>query len=247
MSESGLTASAPFTGSTAPVRRVLVVEDHPIFRHGIVALIEEESDFSVCAQAESSAQALALMREHNPDVVLMDISLPGTNGVELIKMIKAENPGLPILVLSMHPESLYALRVLRAGALGYIMKAAGAASIVEGLHKVLRGELHVSPDFRERLIFQAVQASGVGDKSPVDILSPREREVLELVGRGFSTRDIGSQLNMGTKTVETHRGHIRQKLGFRDSGEMIRFAVEWVSQEDPSATTSESMPGFSAS
>lgn len=215
----------------AAKRRVLIVDDHPVFRHGMAALINAESDLSVCGEADSSPSALDAMRTLLPDVALLDISLPGTNGIELIKLIKAEQPKLPLLMLSMHDESLYALRALRAGASGYVMKAEALTHVLDALRKVLVGEIYVSPRLSERLIFQAIQSPDAGSGSPVDRLSDRELEVLELLGRGFGTKEIAGELHLSVKTIETHRAHIKEKLGFRDAGEMIRFAIDWVAQE----------------
>lgn len=221
-------SSAP---STANKHRVLIVDDHPVFRHGITALINAEPDLCVCGEASNSPTALEAMRTLKPDIALLDISLPGTNGIELIKLMKAEQPKLPILILSMHDESLYALRALKAGALGYIMKAEALTHVLDALRKGLKGELYVSPRLSERLIFQAIHSPEGGNGSPVDRLSDRELEVFQFLGRGMGTREIASQLHLSVKTIETHRAHIKEKLDFRDAGEMVRFAVEWVSQQ----------------
>lgn len=229
MSESKSPKGADTPPSTK--RRVLIVDDHPVFRHGISALINAEADLVVCGEASSSPSALDAMRNLDPDVALLDISLPGTNGIELIKLMKAEHPKLPLLMLSMHDESLYALRALKAGALGYVMKAEALTHVLDALRKVLKGEIYVSPRLSERLIFQAIQSADGGSGSPVDRLSDRELEVLELLGRGFGTKEIASELHLSVKTIETHRAHIKEKLGFRDAGEMVRFAIDWVAQE----------------
>lgn len=226
-----MSAPKPQKNSPSEKRRVLVVDDHPVFRHGISALINAEDDLIVCGEGSSSATALDAMRTLKPDVALLDISLPGTNGIELIKLMKAEEPKLPLLMLSMHDESLYALRALRAGALGYVMKAEALTHVLDALRKVLKGEVYVSPRLSERLIFQAIQSVDGGMGSPVDKLSDRELEVLELLGRGFGTKEIASELHLSVKTIETHRAHIKEKLGFRDAGEMVRFAIDWVAQE----------------
>ncbi len=222
-------------GGSSPVlskkRNVLIVDDHPVFRHGIASLINAEPDLHVCGEASTSPLALDAMRRLKPDVALLDISLPGTNGVELIKLMKAEQPKLPLLVLSMHDESLYALRALRAGALGYVMKAEALNHVLNALRKVLKGEVYVSEKFSERLIFKAIQSIDGGLGSPVDKLSDRELEVLELLGRGFGTREIANELHLSVKTIETHRAHIKEKLGFKDAGEMVRFSIDWVAQE----------------
>jgi len=225
------TRNSPSAETAATRHRVLIVDDHPVFRHGIVALINGESDLEVCGDASDSRSALDAMRRLEPDVALVDISLPGTNGIELVKLMKAERPKLPILMLSMHDESLYALRALRAGALGYVMKAEALSQVLSGLRKVLKGEIYVSPKFSEQLIFKAVQSIDGGMGSPVDKLSDRELEVLELIGQGFSTRDIAEKLHLSVKTIETHRAHIKEKLDFKDASEMVRFAIDWVAQE----------------
>jgi DNA-binding NarL/FixJ family response regulator len=214
-------------------KRVLVVDDHVVVRKGIAALLGEEGGFAVCAEAENAPQALDAMRQSDPDVALVDISLPGTNGIELTKAMLAERPKLPILVFSVHDESLYALRALRAGAKGYLMKTEGVAQIIAALRKVLAGELYVSSRFGERLVFQAVQASnGSLPASPVDSLSDRELEVLHHLGKGHGTREIAMNLNLSVKTIETHRAHIKEKLGAKDSDEMVRFALDWVALEE---------------
>ncbi len=212
-------------------RRILIVDDHPVFRHGIGALISAEKDLTVCGEAESAPAALEAMRRLKPDLAMLDISLQGTNGIELIKLMRAEQPRLPVLMLSMHDESLYALRALRAGAKGYVMKAEAPTQVLAALRKVLLGEIYVSPRFSERLVFKAIQSLEGGMGSPVDKLSDRELEVLQLLGKGFGTREIANELHLSVKTIETHRAHIKEKLGFKDAGEMVRFAIDWVAQE----------------
>ena len=206
-------------------RRVLIVDDHPVFRHGITALINAESDLVVCGEASSSPSALEAMRALQPDVALLDISLPGTNGIELIKLMKAEKPNLPLLMLSMHDESLYALRALRAGALGYVMKAEALTHVLAALRKVLKNEIYVSPEFSQRLIFQAVQSVEGGMGSPVDKLSDRELEVLEMLGRGLGTKGIASELHLSVKTIETHRTALMAKLDLHDVAGLVRYAI----------------------
>jgi len=214
-------------------KRILVVDDHAVVRKGIAALLTEEGGFSVCGEAENAPQALEIMRQADPDVALVDISLPGTNGIELTKAMLAERPKLPILIFSVHDESLYALRALRAGAKGYLMKTESVSQIVAALCKVLAGEIYVSSRFGERLVFQAVQApNGSMPSSPVDSLSDRELEVLHHLGKGHGTREIAMNLNLSVKTIETHRAHIKEKLGAKDSDEMVRFALDWVALEE---------------
>jgi DNA-binding NarL/FixJ family response regulator len=212
-------------------RRVLIVDDHPVFRHGITAMINAEADLNVCGEAGSAPLALEALRRLQPDIVLVDISLPGTNGIELLKSMRAEFPKLPMLVVSMHDESLYALRALRAGALGYVMKAEALDLILVAIRKVLQGEPYLSPKFSDKLVFKAIRSMDEGLGSPVDKLSDRELEVLNLMGRGFGAQDIANELHLSVKTIETHRAHIKEKLGFNDSKEMVRFSIEWVAQQ----------------
>lgn len=212
-------------------KRILIVDDHPVFRHGIAALITAEKNLAVCGEADSAPAALEAMRRLKPDLAMLDISLQGTNGIELVKLMRAEQPRLPIIILSMHDESLYALRALRAGARGYVMKGEAMSHVLTALRKVLAGDIYVSPRFSERLVFKAIQSLEGGMGSPVDKLSDRELEVLQLLGRGFGTREIANELHLSVKTIETHRAHIKEKLGFKDAGEMVRFSIEWVAQE----------------
>jgi DNA-binding NarL/FixJ family response regulator len=219
-------------GRSTTTKRILVVDDHPILRRGVTALIADEHDMFVCGEAETAPGALEVMRTCKPDLALIDVSMPGTNGIELIKLMLAEQPRLAILMLSMHDESLYALRALRAGAKGYVMKSEAMGSVIGAIREVLNGGIYVSPRFSERLVFKAIQSLDGGMGSPVDQLSDREIEVLRLLGRGFATREVASELNLSIKTIETHRAHIKEKLGFKDAGEMIRFAIDWVAQEE---------------
>jgi DNA-binding NarL/FixJ family response regulator len=197
----------------------------------MAAMIAAEKDLAVCGEADSAPAALEAMRRLKPDLAMLDISLQGTNGIELVKLMRAEQPRLPILMLSMHDESLYALRALRAGARGYVMKGEAMTHVLAALRKVLSGDIYVSPRFSERLVFKAIQSLEGGMGSPVDKLSDRELEVLQLLGRGFGTREIANELHLSVKTIETHRAHIKEKLGFKDAGEMVRFAIDWVAQE----------------
>ncbi|MGB8167406.1 MAG: response regulator transcription factor [Chthoniobacteraceae bacterium] len=208
--------------------RILIVDDHPIFRHGIGQLLARVPGITICGQAENAQSALESMRQHKPAVVLLDVSMPGTNGIELIKLMLAEQPRLIILMLSMHDESLYALRALRAGAKGYVMKQQAMENVLDALRKVINGGIYVSPQFSEKLIFKAIKGSDSDLGSPVDNLSDRELEVLHHFGRGKTTRGIAETLHLSVKTIETHRAHIKEKLGFKDADEMVRFAVEWV-------------------
>jgi DNA-binding NarL/FixJ family response regulator len=226
---SQLAHSAPIAASSdsQSAFRIVVVDDHAVFRHGLGLLIDGESDFSVCGEAESAADALTRVQELGPDIVITDFSLGGTNGIELVKSLKANDPDLMVIMLSMHEDPLYALRALRAGANAYVMKQEGATNVLVALRAVTQGEVYVSPRFREHLSFQPLQSPNSAQSSPIDRLSQREREVLQHLGAGESTREIAEALQLSIKTVETHRAHIKDKLNFRDSREMVRFAIEW--------------------
>jgi len=216
---------------TAAKKKIFLVEDHPIFRRGLMQLINNEADLEVSGEVDSAPQAVSRLRERAADAAVLDISLQGTNGLELIKQIRAEHPVLPILVLSMHDETVYALRALRAGANGYLMKGEAPDTVLSGLRKVLLGEVAVSPQFGEQLIYRVVQSGRAGEPSPIDALTDRELEILDLVGRGRSSRQIAADLHLSTKTVESHRLHIKDKLGLKSAAELVRFGVEWVNRE----------------
>ncbi len=216
------------TDPASTPKRLLIVDDHPVFRHGIAQLLRKLPEVTVCGEAENAQTALQAMRHLQPDVALIDISMPGTNGIELIKLMLAERPTLIILTLSMHEESLYALRALRAGAKGYVMKEQVIENVLDALRKVIAGGIYVSPKFSERLVFKVIHGSNNDVGSPVDNLSDREVEVLQHFGRGKGTREVAEALRLSVKTIETHRAHIKEKLGFKSADEMVKFAVEWV-------------------
>ncbi len=224
--------SAPAKDSAPPrPKRILIVDDHPVFRKGVAQIIAQEEDLTVCAEADGAVSALDAMRRLKPDIVLLDILLKGSNGIEIIKLMRAEEPRLPILMLSMHDEGVYALRALRAGASGYIMKAEAPANMIGAIRKVLAGDIYVSASMAQQLVRKAIH-SDAGDGSALDALSDRELEVFSLIGRGFSTSEVASDLRLSIKTIETHRAHIREKLGIKTGGELVRFALEWVAREN---------------
>lgn len=211
-------------------KRILIVDDHPIFRQGVAQIIQHEPDMIVCAEAETCEQALAALAHEPPDLVILDIMLKGASGLELVKWIKAEYPEVPTFVLSMHDETFYAERALRAGARGYVMKEEASRQVMTAIRKVLAGELYVSPSIGFHIVQKFLDGEECSPRSPVEMLSDRELEVLELIGRGFGTRQIATKLYLSIKTIESHRAHIKNKLGFKTAPEMVRFAVEWVNQ-----------------
>ena len=209
-------------------KRIVIVDDHPLFRKGLEDLIHSEGSFAVCGEAGNAAEAMELIRKLNPDLAIVDLSLPGANGIELIKNTRAEFPKLPILVLSMHDESLYALRALRAGAEGYVMKHEAMANVIQAIREVFNGRPYLSPAMAAQVITKFAHRNAEGAADPVERLSDRELEILELIGKGNEVRQIAKQLHLSPKTVETHRAHIKDKLDLKNSREVARFAVQWV-------------------
>ena len=209
-------------------RAVLIVDDHPLFRKGVVQLLNEEPDIEVRAQAGNSNEALDAIRRHQLDLAVVDITLEGSmNGIELMKSIRAEQPRLPVLILSMHDETLYAERALRAGARGYVMKREALDQFITAVRTVLEGEIFISPLMSNRLIYDHIHG-GEYTRSPIDRLSDRELEVLQLIGKGHDVRDIAKGLRLSAKTVEAHRAHIKEKLNLANAREVTRFAANWL-------------------
>ena len=210
--------------------RILIVDDHPMIREGLRALISRERDLIVCGEAETAGQALDAVANLKPDLVLADITLPGRNGIELIKDICALQHAMLILVISMHDESLYAERVLRAGARGYIMKQESGPTMMQAIRQVLAGRIYLSDKMSAQIL---EYAAGKRTKaSPIERLSDREWEVFQLIGRGKSTIQIAEELHLSTKTVEAHRAHVKKKLDLRTMPELISFASRWVETQD---------------
>jgi DNA-binding NarL/FixJ family response regulator len=210
--------------------RILIVDDHPMMREGLRTLISREHDLAVCGEAETAGQALDAVANLKPDLVLADISLPGRSGVELIKDICALQPAVLILVISMHDESLYAERVLRAGARGYIMKQESGPTMIQAIRQVLAGRIYLSDKMSARILENV--AGKRAKASPIERLSDREFEVFQLIGRGKSTVQIAEELHLSTKTVEAHRAQVKAKLDLRNMPELISFASRWVETQD---------------
>jgi len=218
--------------------KVLIVDDHPIVRQGLSELINHEKDLAVCAQAEDATEAMIAIKSAKPDVAVVDISLKEKNGVELIKDIKAQYPNLPVLVLSMHDESLYAERALRAGARGYIMKHEATDKVVTGIRAVLDGQVFVSDKMAARMVYKLV-GGGASSGSAIDNLSDRELEVFNLIGRGLGTRQIAEKLYLSIKTIETYRSHIKEKLSLASAGELLQYAIQWANSQDKNVPDSQ--------
>src|SRR5436190_7794413 len=207
-------------------KRLVIVDDHPLFRKGLQELIHSDDSFAVCGEAGSASEAMDVIRKLQPDLVIVDLSLPGANGIELIKNIRAEYQKLPVLILSMHDESLYALRGLRAGAQGYVMKQEALENVIIAIREVLAGRPYLSHEMSAKLITNF--ASGNSQVNPTDKLSDRELEILELIGKGRDVREIAQALHISDKTVEDHRAHIKEKLNLKNARQVTRFAVQWL-------------------
>lgn len=221
--------ASPRTPTTAQRKdRIYLVEDHPVTREGFAQLLNFQRDLEVCGQAGIAAQALTEIAVLNPDLVIVDISLAGTSGIELIKDLVSRHPILKILVLSMHDESLYAERALRAGARGYVMKQAATEHVMAAIRHVLGGGVYLSERMRNHLLLHVVGRLSAAGASDLDRLSDRELEVFQLIGEGRTTAQIGASLHLSVSTVETYRAHIKEKLRLRNATELVQHAVDWI-------------------
>jgi DNA-binding NarL/FixJ family response regulator len=214
----------------ANAKKILLVDDHPVLRKGLVRLIDAKDEFAVCGEASTAIDAMALIRELKPDLVIVDIGLPGTSGIELTKTIRAEFPDMPVLILSMHEEALYATRALRAGAMGYIVKQDAIDNIAAALREALSGRRYLSPVIAAQLQHNGPGAQSRPADDPVSVLTDREFEIFELIGKGHEVREISEALGVSPKTVETHRTNIKGKLGLKNARQVARMAVQWLSQ-----------------
>jgi DNA-binding NarL/FixJ family response regulator len=226
------TARLDANNLTALKRRVLIVDDHPLMRQGLAQLINQQPDLEVCGEAEDVPQAIRQTSELKPDVVIVDLSLKGSDGIELIKSLHVQYAQLPILVLSMHDEALYAERALKAGAWGYIMKQEATNQVLNALRRVLAGEIHVSQSVSSRIVQGIVGGSGISKRSPLERLSDRELDVFCKIGRGAATKQIAAELHLSVKTIETHCAHIKEKLRLQSQRELVQHAIRWVIQHE---------------
>lgn len=211
--------------------RILIVDDHALVRHGLTQLISHEPDLDVCGDAEDASQALLAVEQTAPDLVIVDISLKESNGIDLIKRLRAHHPHIKILVSSMHDESLYAERALHAGALGYITKQQATDTVIDAIRQVLKGEVYLSPAMTSQLLHRLGGHGRDFEENAVARLSDRELEVFEMIGHGLATRQIAERLHLSIKTIETHREHIKEKLNLANGAELARHAVRWVLEE----------------
>ncbi len=218
--------------STPNKKKILVVEDHPLFRAMLVQLIDKELEMEVCGEADNIKDAMAIIERTCPDAAIVDLTLHGSSGLELIKDLKARKIRLPVLVLSMHEENLYAERVLRAGAKGYISKNEAPAEVVAAIRKVTAGRIYMSERITGTILERVGTADKAMDPSGMDLLSDREIEVFQLIGRGLNSREIAERINLGESTVESYRSRIKGKLGIRNAAELYQRAVQWVTERN---------------
>jgi len=208
--------------------RVFIIDDHPVVREGLTRLINQETDLAVCGEAAEARRALVDIGALKPDLTIIDITLPGMDGLELIKSLKARYPDLRVLVLSMHDETFFAERALRAGANGYVMKQVGTEVLIEAIRRVLAGDIFVSNYITKKIVRQFKAGAKGGISSPVELLSDRELAVFQLIGTGYNTRKIAEALSLSVKTIESYRANIKQKLQLESSADLLMYAVEWV-------------------
>jgi len=208
--------------------KILIVDDHPILRKGLAMVINQEQDLVVAGEAEDAQAALKMIDSVNPDLAIVDLSLPGIDGIELIKTMKLKYKDLPSLVVSMHDESIYAERALRAGARGYIMKQEAVEKVLVAIRRVVKGEIFVSDKITTKMLETLILSDDKKVSSPVDLLSNRELTVFRLIGQGFKTSQIASELHLSVKTVESYRSHIKDKLKLDTGTDLMKYAIQWM-------------------
>ena len=208
--------------------KILIVEDHPIFRMGMTQLINREKDMEVCGDAVDVASAMILIEKYSPDLVVVDLSLKNSNGIDLVKEISAQYPNISCLVLTMHDESLHAERCIMAGAKGYIMKEEASTSVVGAVREILSGNLYVSPTIMSHILNKFRKQPAVLHESPLKKLTDREMEIFQFIGKGHASGEIARHLNISVKTIGTYRERIKNKLNLKHSGKLVRHAVIWV-------------------
>ncbi len=220
------------TAKSPAKHRILLVDDHPITRQGVTVLINGECDLEVVGEADSAPSAIAFLQKQPADLAVIDITLKTTNGVELMKHIRVLAPDMPVLVMSMHDESLYAERAMRAGARGYIMKQEASRNVLTAIRTVLSGELYLSDKMKERMLYRIVSNRKEKVGFSMDTLSDREMEVFQLIGNGYSTRQIAEKLNLSVKTIDSYREHLKLKLQLETGKDLVRYAIQWMKSEN---------------
>jgi DNA-binding NarL/FixJ family response regulator len=211
----------------AAKKTVLVVDDHPLMRQGLALLINQQQDMEVCGEAEEAQAAMQAISQRRPDILVLDISLNGPDGLELLKNIRASDPLLPVLILSMHDEAIYAERALRARANGYIMKQEATEKVLIAIRRILNGDLYLSDRMSNKMLQQFIGGAPSMIQSRIAALSDRELEVFRLIGEGRATRKIADELHLSVKTVETYQSHLKEKLALRSGRELIQHAIQW--------------------
>jgi DNA-binding NarL/FixJ family response regulator len=222
---------AKFANAVKNKHKIFLVEDHMVFRQGLIWIIEQDKEFEVCGEAVDGFDALNQIKNVKPDLVLVDIGLAGMSGIELTKNIRSSMPDVRILILSMHKESLYAERALRAGANGYIMKRESGEELISAIRQVLDGRTYVSKELNETLLQKVAGSGRKVTEFSIDLISDRELEVFQRIGHGLSTRQIAEELNISMKTIEAHREHIRAKLNLKTNADLVQYAIHWVHSE----------------
>lgn len=211
--------------------RVVLVEDHPVTRQGLAALISQEPTLNLCGEAETAPAALELIRKLAPDLAIIDLTLAGVSGLELIKSVKASLPNMPILVISMHDENYYAERAIKAGAQGYVMKDEASQNILTAIRSVLQGQLFLSSRMKDKMLHRALNQKTDEVSFSIDSLSKRETEVLQMIGGGLSTREIAAKLGLSEKTIDSYRENLKLKLQLSSGAELVRYAIQWWKSE----------------
>ncbi|MBN4056184.1 response regulator transcription factor [Rhodothermus sp. AH-315-K08] len=211
--------------------KLIIVDDHPLMRKGLATSLTGETDIEVAAQCQNAEEAMEALNTVQPDLALVDVSLPGMSGLELIKHMLAVRPDLKVLVVSRHDEGLYAERAIRAGARGYVMKLQAGDVMLKAIRRIMNGGIYVSEEINERLLIGIASGRDSFAKSPLEVLSDRELEVFEMTGRGHGTRDIAERLHLSVKTVESYRARIKSKLNLSTAAELMQHAVQWVEGE----------------
>ena len=211
---------------------VIIVDDHPVVRDGLASIINHERDFNVCGKADAAADALKAIAELKPDVVVVDISLKNSNGIDLTKSIKARYAKLPVIVFSVHDESIYAERALLAGAKAYLMKDAVSENIIKAIRTVLKGEIYVSKTISNKLLHKIVGGKSNTTQTSIENLSDRELEIFRLISEGYKASQIATKLFLSSKTIETYRSRIKEKLNLPNAAELLRYSIKWAKGQD---------------
>jgi DNA-binding NarL/FixJ family response regulator len=221
-------------------KRVLIVDDHPMLRERLVQVVNHEEDLEACGEAEDSTEAMETILRETPDLIIVDITLKDSSGLELVKKIREHSATLPILVLSMHEESLYAERVLRAGANGYITKHQHPKEVIAAIRRVLAGGVYVSEAMASVFLKGMLRSRGRSSPRSVERLTDRELAVLEMIGQGRTTRQIAATLKLGTPTIDTYRDRIKEKMNLQNAAELLHFAIRWVQEREQGASSTKS-------